>query len=331
VIKLLDCTLRDGGYVNEWGFGEDAIHDIKVSVEKSGVEIIEVGFLKDVKYDPNRALFPGVEWADHVIFPKKEGVTYCLMVDAPLPFPIDKILEKEKYGIDAIRIIVWREKVKECVEYSKKLIEKGYQVFIQPARTSQYTKLEFAELIDSFSEIGITAFYVVDSWGTQDSISILNYAHFAELCLGTRIELGYHGHNHKQQAFACAEKILEVHEDIILDCSIFGMGRDAGNLNTELIMAHLNNRYNKRYNIKPILNVYSKHIKKQYDEFGWGYSIEHFITAMFNCNTRYINYITNNTTLTMDKVYEIFERMTEKQRIDYSETLIKELINDTRS
>jgi 4-hydroxy 2-oxovalerate aldolase len=331
MIRLLDCTLRDGGYVNDWNFGVDAIRDIKVSVEKSGAEIIEVGFLKDVKYDPNRTLFSGIEYALPVISPKKQGVTYCLMVDAPIPFPIDQIIKRRECDIDAIRIIVWREKVEECLEYSKKLIEKGYQVFIQPARVSQYSTSEFIDLIRKFNNIGITAFYVVDSWGTLDYRDILMYIAWAKKILNEETLLGFHGHNHKQQALSCAESILEYKQDIILDCSIFGMGRDGGNLNTELIMAHLNNRYNKQYDIKPILNVYSKHIKKQYDKFRWGYSMEHFMTAMFNCNTRYINYITNNTALTMDKVYGIFERMTEKQRIDYSETLIKELINDTRS
>jgi 4-hydroxy 2-oxovalerate aldolase len=330
MIKLLDCTLRDGGYVNDWNFGKKAIHDIKENLEKSGIELIEVGFLKDVVYNPNRTLFPGIEWAEDVISPKKEDVTYCLMVDAPTPFPIEKISKRQENGIDAIRIIVWKELVEKCVEYSKELIEKGYQVFIQPARVNQYGAIEFVNLINAFNGIGITAFYIVDSWGTQDSVNVLGYMQQAELYLNNNISLGYHGHNHKQQALSCAEKVLQINKDMILDCSIFGMGRDAGNLNTELIITHLNKRYNKKYNIKPILNTYSSSIKQYYDEFGWGYSIEHFITAIFNCNTKYINYIINNEVLTMDKIYDILEKMTEKQRITYSETLIKELINDAR-
>jgi 4-hydroxy 2-oxovalerate aldolase len=330
MIKLLDCTLRDGGYVNEWNFGENAICDIKRSIEKSGIEIIEVGFLKDVRYNPNKTLFPGVEWAEHIIFPKSKEIIYCLMVDAPVPFPIDRISERYKAGIDAIRIIVWKELIKECVEYSKILIEKGYQVFIQPARVNQYSAVEFVNLIEAFNPIGITAFYIVDSWGTQDSVNVLGYAQQAELYLNNEISLGYHGHNHKQQALSCAEKVLSLNKNLILDCSIFGMGRDAGNLNTELIITHLNKRYNMKYDIKPILKSYSINIQKYYDEFGWGYSMEHFMTAIFNCNTKYITYIMNKTSLSMDVVYEIFERMTTKQRIEYSEELIKELINDTR-
>ena len=331
MIKLLDCTLRDGGYVNDWDFGKKAIREIKTSVEKSGVELIEVGFLKDVKYSPNRTLFPGVEWAESVVYPKKKDVTYCLMVDAPIPYPIDRIGKREVNGIDAIRIIVWKEKIHECVEYSKKLIDKGYQVFIQPARVSKYNILEFENLIDHFNKIGITAFYIVDSWGTEDNFSINSYMILSQYWVSGKTLLGYHGHNHKQQALSCAEEILQYNTDVILDCSIFGMGRGAGNLNTELIMAHLNDRYEKHYNIKPILNAYSNYIKDYYDEFGWGYSMKHFMTAIFNCNARYINYIMDNTNLSMDRVYEIFQRMTEKQRIDYSETLIKELIDEVRS
>ena len=331
MIKLLDCTLRDGGYINDWRFGENEIRAIKDNTEKSGVEIIEVGFLKDVKYDPNRTLFPGVQYADDLLSYKKEGVTYCLMVDAPIPFPIDKILRREEYGIDAIRIIVWKELIKECIEYSKELIEKGYQVFIQPARVNQYSIPEFVSLVQSFNSIEITAFYIVDSWGTQDSFSIFDYTWWATQKLDKKVQLGYHGHNYKQQAFSCAQRILECTPDIILDCSIFGMGRDAGNLNTELIITYLNERYSKNYLIKPILNAYSNYIKKFYESIGWGYSIEHFMTAIFNCNTKYIDYITKNEELSMDKVYDIFERMTAKQRIDYSESLIKELINDARS
>jgi len=330
--KLLDCTLRDGGYVNDWNFGEKSIRTIKENIEQSGIEIIEVGFLKAVeKYDPNRTLFPGVEWAEHPIYPKKEGVTYCIMVDAPIPFPIQYVQDRNERGVDAIRIIVWREKVDECIEYSKKLIEKGYQVFIQPARVSQYSMSEFIQLITKFNAIGITAFYVVDSWGTLDSFDISKYMWWGRQYLNDNIQLGYHGHNYKQKALSCAESILEHNKDIILDCSIYGMGRDAGNLNTELILDHLNKRYGKNYNLKPILSAYSNCIKGENDKFDWGYSMEHFITAMFNCNTRYINYIMENEVIPMDKIYDIFEKMTEKQRIDYSESLIKELIYDARS
>jgi 4-hydroxy 2-oxovalerate aldolase len=328
MIKLLDCTLRDGGYVNDWNFGENAIRNIKESIEKAGIEIVEVGFLKGEEHSLDKTLFPDVEWADHVIYPKKPGVTYCLMVDAPVPFPIDKITDRREEGIDAIRIIIWKELVAEAIEYSKKLIAKGYQVFIQPARVNQYNIDEFIHLIDAFNDIGITAFYIVDSWGTQDSLDIYSYIECASLRLNKKIALGYHGHNHMQQAFSCAEELLKFNlaRDIILDCSIFGMGRDAGNLNTELIIAYLNKQYNGKYDIRPILNTYSKHIKGYYAEFGWGYSMEHFMTALFNCNTKYIDYVTNNEALSMDRVYAIFEKMNPKQRINYSESLIKELI-----
>jgi 4-hydroxy 2-oxovalerate aldolase len=328
--KLLDCTLRDGGYVNDWNFGKDSIHSIKENLEKSGVELIEVGFLKDVVYDPNRTLFPSIELANEVIAPKKAGITYCLMVDAPVPFPIEKISKRSENGVDAIRIIVWKELVKECIEYSKELIKKGYQVFIQPVRVNQYTSNEFADLIKQFNGVDITAFYIVDSWGTQGSFSILSYIRLARYHLDKEVLVGYHGHNNGQQTLLCAEEILKFDENIILDCSIFGMGRNAGNLNTELIMNRLNRKYWRTYDIKPILNSYSNSIKGYYDEFGWGYSMEHFITSIFNCNTKYIDYIINNSPLSMDEVYELFTKMTAKQRIDYSETLIKELINDPR-
>jgi len=331
MVKLLDCTLRDGGYVNDWNFGKEAIHSIKENLEKADIEIIEVGFLKDVEYNPDKTLFPGTEWADYVIFPKKKGVTYCLMVDAPTPFPIEKIVKRQENGIDAIRIIMWKELVDECIAYSKELIKKGYQVFIQPVRVNQYTFTEFADLAKCFNNVGITAFYIVDSWGTQDSFRILSYVEQAIFYLDKKISIGYHGHNNGQQTLSCAEELLRFTEDIILDCSIFGMGRNAGNLNTELIMTHLNQKYNKQYDLRPILNSYSTDVTRYYNEFGWGYSMEHFITSVFNCNTKYIDYIIGNSTLPMDKIYELFEKMTAKQRIDYSENLIKELINDTRA
>jgi 4-hydroxy 2-oxovalerate aldolase len=331
--KLLDCTLRDGGYVNDWNFGRDSIYSIKENLEKSGVELIEVGFLKDVVYDPNRTLFPSIELANEVITPKKASITYCLMVDAPIPLPVEKISPRTENGIDAIRIIVWKELVKECIEYSKELIKKGYQVFIQPVRVNQYTPLEFAIMVSSFRNVGINAFYIVDSWGTQDSSDILSYMLQAGHYLDHGVSLGYHGHNNGQQTIACAERLLQFdafHNDIIFDCSVFGMGRNAGNLNTELIMAHLNQKHFRQYDIRPILNSYSNSIRGYYDEFRWGYSMEHFITSIFNCNTKYIDYIIDNSALSMDEVYELFTKMTEKQRIDYSETLIKELIDDTR-
>ena len=144
-IKLLDCTLRDGGYINNWQFGEHAIRDIKNKLEQSGVDIIELGFLRDDAPDADRTVFNSMDAVKKLIGQKQAGKLYAVMAEVSNPFPLEKLAPYDEKSPEVIRVIVWKRMLKEGFEYCKGIVEKGYKLCVQPARVSQYSDAEFVD------------------------------------------------------------------------------------------------------------------------------------------------------------------------------------------
>ena len=136
MIKLLDCTLRDGGYINNWEFGLDNIKKSIAELENAGVDIIELGFLKNESYQNDRTVFNSVNQIKELIPSKKKGIDYAAMIEVVNPIPLEMVEERTDDGIDIIRVIVWKTKhdengnvvdaLEEGYNYCKGIVEKGY-------------------------------------------------------------------------------------------------------------------------------------------------------------------------------------------------------------
>ncbi|HZK53587.1 MAG TPA: hypothetical protein VFC84_05290 [Desulfosporosinus sp.] len=291
-ISLLDCTLRDGGYINDWNFGENSIQDIEHKIVSTGVEIFEIGFLKDEPYINDRTVFNSVHQISDIIGPKLPDVQYAAMIEVVNPLPIEKLEQRAEETIDIIRVIVWKSMLQEGFDYCKGVVERGYKLCVQPARVDQYSFEEFIQMIKLFNKLDPMAVYVVDSFGTQNKDAILEYFILADDYLKPEIALGYHGHNNLQQAFGIAEAFIELglKRDIIVDGSIYGIGRGAGNLNLELFAKYLNEKHGKSYRIGPMLDVFDKYIQGIFADCPWGYSLPSYLTALHRCNPNYASY-----------------------------------------
>ncbi len=326
-IKLLDCTLRDGGYVNNWAFGSSNIRRIIEGLEAANIDILELGFLRNEEQDPNKTAFSSVENINSFIEKKKNGVIYSAMIEAFNPFDLNNLSPYSPNGIDLIRVCIWKRCLKEHIEYCKKVKEKGYRITIQPSRVEQYNDDEFIEMVKASNELEPYALYIVDTWGTQSSKQIVHYLELANKYLNPGIKLGYHGHNNKLQALSCAEACLlqDFNRDLCIDSSIMGMGRGAGNLNTEVIMDYLNSYYGKKYEIQPVIDSFNASLSGIYKEKGWGYSMYSYLCSVNNCNPNYASYfIENNYSINL---FESFlKTLKENEKIVFSTQLIEERI-----
>lgn len=299
--KLLDCTLRDGGYINNWNFGQVNIRTMKDALDASGADIVELGFLKNESYDPNRTVFNRIEQIESLAGNMDSGREYAAMIEVMNPIPIEELSPYNGGAVDIIRVIVWKDihdeygnkldALRRGFEYCKGIVERGYKLFVQPARVDQYSDEEFIDMLNMFKELSPTAIYVVDSWGTLSGDAIMHYVSLADQTLPEHIAIGYHGHNNLMQAFGAAVDFLKydfsVDRDIIVDASVYGIGRCAGNLNSEVIAHYMNNAYQKEYNISPMIKMYEDIIRYIYDEHKWGYCMPYFITAQYGCHPNY--------------------------------------------
>jgi len=327
-VSLLDCTLRDGGYLNDWRFGASEIPAIVSTLAASGIEILEVGFLKSEPYQVDRTVFSREEQIETLIQPKRPGLEYAAMIEVVNALPLEDLVHRSQSSIDIIRVIVWKRLLKEGIDYCRAIAKKGYKVFVQPARVSQYSQREFAEMVLAFNEVDIAALYVVDSWGTQSRDSVLEYLRTADAHLRAGVALGYHGHNNLQQAFSCAEAFVSASfsRSLVVDGTVFGMGRGAGNLSLEVFAAYMNKTCGKSYSIPSILDVYSRFIEPEFRKTPWGYSTAHLVTALLDCNPEYGTYLGRTKDLGMSQLLQLLSKLSPSDRIIFSQEAADRLL-----
>ncbi|UIJ39529.1 hypothetical protein LWC08_15175 (plasmid) [Desulfobaculum bizertense] len=322
-ISLLDCTLRDGGYVNDWQFGKEAIPEIIKDLEESKVDILEIGFFKDEKYFPDRTVFNDAKQFAALVKNKIPSIKYAAMIEVVNPLPLELLDPCDGKGADIIRVIIWKRMLDEGFEYCKGIVEKGYKLCVQPARVDQYSDEEFVNMVKRFSQLDPMAIYVVDSWGSLNSPELLKYMHLADENMPEGCSLGYHGHNTLMQASCVAQDFIHENfkRNIIIDASIFGIGRGAGNLNTELIAKYLNENTDGKYNVLPMLKVYDKYIKAIYNQTKWGYSVPFLMAATYHCNPNFASYYGEKLRLPTEHINGVLASFGEDEKIIYSQEL----------
>lgn len=322
-INVLDCTLRDGGYVNDWRFGKDAITGLLNKISLANVECVEVGFLRNVAYDENRSLFPDKASLDGILKNKSKNVKYFVMYDVSNPIDIDKFPKNDGKGIDGVRVIYKKDKFDEGMAAVKKFMELGYIVASNFVSTNFYTDEEFIRGIKVLNEIKPYTITIVDTFGSMKNDEFLHYIKLADEYLDKEIVLSYHAHNNLQQAYQNAVSFvnLKLDREILIDASVFGMGRGAGNLNIELFAEYLNTNFNKDYHIVPILEIMDEYLQETYRKNFWGYSLPLYISGTLNVHPNYAIYLAEKNTLTEKSLYEILKNIKEEDRQKYKKEI----------
>ena len=299
MIKLLDCTLRDGGYVNNWNFGSDNIKKIYNSLKESNVDVIEVGFFKNEIYNKDKTIFNKYSQLKDMFSGQEKKSEIAVMIEVQNPIDLQLIPEKKESIIDILRVVIWRSKLNEenqeesvlddGYRYCESLIKKGYKVTAQLARINQYSYKDFKSIVKKFAKLKLYAFYIVDSWGTLDHTDLLEYSKITDKYMPKSITIGLHIHDNKMNAVTNSIFFINYfrNRNIIIDSSLSGLGRGAGNLRTEVISQTLNKKEKNKYNFNNLLNTSKKYIEPLKQEYKWGFSDYYLIVATFNANPDY--------------------------------------------
>jgi len=261
----LDCTLRDGGYCNNWNFGKKNIHRIISALLRADIDIVECGFVTEkIKPDSNITKFLSLESIVQILPDDKGNKLFVCMINYG-DYPIESI-PAFNGGMDGIRVAFHKGDMMEAIDYCKRILEKGYKVFLQPMASLNYTDKEFMDLIHLSNEISPYAFYIVDSFGGMKEHDLLRLYYLVEHELDKEIKIGFHSHNNMQLAYSNAKSLINIktQRQLIIDSSIYGMGRGAGNLNTELLIEYMNNVEGTNYNLQPLLVVIDQILNKFY-------------------------------------------------------------------
>ena len=307
-ISLLDCTLRDGGCVNNFNFGTTDMNDIKSSLENIGIETIEVGYINKKGAETEKTQFINDIAANNFLTTKKDSTNYVAMIDYNT-FDFEELKDRTETSIDGIRLAFHKKDRFEALKCVQILCDKGYDVYIQPMIIMSYTDEEIFELINIINMMSsnIKVFYIVDSFGQMLPKDIKRIFTIVDSNLRNDIKIGFHGHNNLQLAFANGLEFIQMQSqhDKMLDCSLNGMGKGAGNLPTELIASYLNSNNEKKYNEQEIFNVIEKIINKYKDNYSWGYNSEYLLSAINGCTPSFVNYFRKKYNVSIGDLCEL--------------------------
>lgn len=326
-VRVLDCTLRDGGYCNDWTFGKENIQTIVDGLMEANIDIIECGYISQKKeYNIDRTQHTSFEQVGQFIPTNREGKIFVAMINFG-EFAIEDIPECNGTSVDGIRVCFKKKDRIEALEYARKIKDKGYKVFIQGMVSLSFTDEEFVDFIKRTNEIEPYAFYIVDSFGMMKGKDLIRLFYTVEHNLLPSIYIGFHSHNNMQLAYSNCLSLTQVQSNrsIIIDASIYGMGRGAGNLNTELFTEYLNENHNASYNLKPLLSIVDDILDGFYRKNYWGYSLPNYISAKNNAHPNYAGFLDDKKTLTVEDMENIFQLMDEDKKVSYDKKYIEEL------
>lgn len=335
-IKLLDCTLRDGGYNNDWEFGHDTLVNVFERVISAGLDFIEIGFLDQRRsFDMNRSILPDTSAVERVFGGlNRKNTLVVAMIDYGT-CDISHIQPCKDSFIDGIRVIFKMHLMYEALAYCKQLKELGYKVFTQAVSFTSYSDEKIMELISLVNEVQPYAVSVVDTYGLMFKSNLFHYYELIDKYLNPAIAFGYHAHNNFQLAFSNCIELANLHKDkprtLLLDGSIYGMGKGCGNAPLELLAMYMNEQFHTHYDLSQILETIDVNIMDLYKQLHWGYSLKGFIAASNDCHPSYVSYLLDKQTLSVKSINEILHRLNSDKRLLYDKTHIEQLYTEYQS
>ena len=285
-IKVLDCTIRDGGLANDSHFPLETVRAVYKACCDSGIDYVELGYRNSkAMFDPDefgpwrfcdekdlRAATEGIE---------NPGTRISVMMDAHKCDPAD-IIPCAESVVDTIRIATYVKDIDKAIRAENVAHENGYETTINVMAISIESDFDLDPALEQIEkETSVVACYVVDSFGALYSEQVDYLVAKYQRIMPTR-EVGIHMHNSQQLAFAnTIEGIIK--EANYVDGTIYGLGRAAGNCPLELLLGFLKN---PKFDLRPILDCVAHVIRPMQENLDWGYMIPYMITGILNQHPR---------------------------------------------
>lgn len=329
---LLDCTLRDGGYYNDWDFEPHLVDEYLQAVAKAGIEFVELGlrnFPKDKFLGP--FAYTTEQFLNSLELPK--GPTYGVMVDAKtiltadcsVAEAIDRLfVPANKSKIKLVRVAAHFAEVEESEELIKRLKDLGYIVgfnLMQAAGKSDDVIREKTRAVRSWD--AVDTLYFADSLGNMDQDEVTRIITVIKGSWDGA--LGIHAHNNMGKALdnsLCANKLGVSW----LDVTVTGMGRGAGNTQTESMLATLTNEINN-YVPGPVYELVVRHFEPMQKQYGWGSSLLYFIGAQHEIHPTYVQKLLSSNRYGPDELVGAIEYLSREETTSYDGFLLEEALN----
>ncbi len=283
-IKVLDCSIRDGGLINKWQFSDEFVRATYQALSEAGVDYMEIGYkASKSQFDPKefgKWRFCEEDDVKKVIDGIESGIKLACMVDIGRVEEKD-ILPVEQSIFDMIRVACYIKDIDKGIALAEHCMGKGYETTINLMAVSTNLEKDIDEALLDLSKTKIPYVYVVDSYGNMYSEDVTYLVKkYREALPGKTI--GIHTHNNRQLAFANTIQAI-IDNSNILDASVYGIGRGPGNCPLELLLHFLKN---PKFDLRPVLRLIQDHYLPLGRQVEWGYIIPYMISGMLNEHPR---------------------------------------------
>ena len=280
-IKVLDCTIRDGGLINDHQFDPRLVREVYKGISEAGVDYMEIG------YKNSRKLFSPKDFGlwkfcddddiSRAIDGIESGTKISVMADVDR-VDMDNVKPKSESPVSMIRTASYVKDIDKAIAMANIFSEKGYETTINIMAISRDQGPELEEALHQIEEeCKVDVVYIVDSFGALYQEPVEHMVKLFKKILKSK-EVGFHGHNHQQLAFGNTIEAI-IHDANYLDATIYGIGRAAGNCPLELLIGFLKN---PKFDIRPILDLISHEFIPLRQKIEWGYIIPYAIAGMMN-------------------------------------------------
>lgn len=318
-VQLVDCTIRDGGYLLQKNSDLGFVRGVLEGLRKSGIDYAETGFLQ------NNSLGESIVYKNIAemmsVVPKRSGRTEYLAFCDNSRYSPDNLENCDENKIKWIRISFAKHEKEEALLFCEKAKRKGYSVQFNPMDAIGYSEKERAGLLRDVNRVKPACFSIVDTFGAMylndlDEI----YFHCNEV-LDKNIKIGLHSHDNLGLSCALAEQLIsfatKTERDVLVDGSLLGMGRGAGNAKTELLAEYINRYSGGKYDIACLLDVIDTYIVPLRDKLKWGYDLPMYICGTLHAHVDNVYHLKEKWKCNVGEMYTVLGQMTIDERIRY--------------
>jgi len=286
-IKVLDCTIRDGGLMNDSNFSDVIVKAVYDACVAAGIDYMEIGYKNSDKiFTKNKyGCWRHCHEEDlrRVIGENDSDLKISVMADAEKSDYKTDILPADQSPIDMIRVACYIHQIPLALDMVKDAHDKGYETCVNIMAASTLGEVELDTALNLVSKSGTKAIYLVDSFGRFYSEEIQYYIRkYLSFSKPEGMEVGIHAHNNLQLGYSNTIEAI-VQGANFIDGTMAGLGRGAGNCPMELLLGFL---HNPKYKLRPVLQSVQDYIEPMREELGWGFSIPYMLTGLYNRHPR---------------------------------------------
>lgn len=319
--KLLDCTLRDGAYLVDKKFGDPVIHGIIQGLVAAKTDFIEIGFLQDEGMGEGKTVFNSSIDAEKYI-PKNRGESLFTVLADFSRYTISNLDDYTGRSFDAVRECFFKNERQGALEVCKEIKKKGYMLFVQPVDILGYTDAELIEFIEQINAVEPYCLSIVDTFGSMYADDLQRVFSIIDHNLIPSCRIGFHSHNNLQMSSALSQEFLRISygkREVVVDATISGMGRGAGNTPTELVMQYMVDKLGYTYDIDAVLDLIDNYMENIRTRCEWGYSTPFFIAGCFGAHVNNIAYLKQKNSIRSKDIRYILNKIgaVKRKRYDY--------------